>query len=341
MFSFLRFTWDNKWVSEKRNFREKCQSLPFILSIFSFFHTCKLIVTRRTARLLKHYKIRNAYIRLEPSYACIALSWLDINGRTGLINRSLPEKSAERSAVLQPRILKRRASIAGGQLFAVGGRVTETGADYLPKMPKISEIPFANKAKDMDARLGNESVATAVSTNPANNNLLRSSGLDCAVGAIIGDLESNGSETAINADIVHKANETVPFSSAVWLNSSEGDIGDIGNAGNGKDDGGMNKRANSCDESDEPVASVNSLNSLKSNPMVENIDADMESDETNTCIVAAITSATPMDDILENSMTSMTVTDATARNNDNGADIACTERTNIEPMANAQRLGSE
>lgn len=90
------------------------------------------------------------------------------------------------------KILKRRYSFAGGQLFEIGNRITETRADYLPKMPKTPKLPIAIRARNMDGLpdkcvgSANKTVATAVSSNPTNDNLVS------GVGSHNGILESNG-----------------------------------------------------------------------------------------------------------------------------------------------------
>lgn len=88
-----------------------------------------LVVTRHMSRTMKAFKIKPSYVRLPPTYATIAFSWL-------LSRNQAPTLNDEKAVLMNKpaKIRTRRGTFAGGQLFAVDDKIVETGMDYLPKV---------------------------------------------------------------------------------------------------------------------------------------------------------------------------------------------------------------
>lgn len=62
------------------------------------------------------------------------LAWLNSTSKS-------PKTSKVPETNQSAKICKRRASVAGSNLYAVINRVEETGFDYLPRVPHLSSIP--------------------------------------------------------------------------------------------------------------------------------------------------------------------------------------------------------
>lgn len=113
---------------------------------------------------MKQYKIKKSlYIRLDPCYGAITLSWL--KAYENIVPKNCNKRKADAASAPAP-ILKRRNTFSGGQLFAIGDRIKEVGSDFLPKI----DLPAANQLISPSNLVSAVDTTTSVAESVENQN---------------------------------------------------------------------------------------------------------------------------------------------------------------------------
>lgn len=121
------------------------------------------VVTRATKRLKKTHGIKKSlYVSIKRCRAADCLAWLNKPSTSsnpfahGQSNSSMPKKK-----------MKRRYSVAGGDLYSVNNQIRESGFDYLPKIPQpnvaiasTSGISNSNSSSSARSVITNNSIQT-------------------------------------------------------------------------------------------------------------------------------------------------------------------------------------